>query len=262
MYALLRQPRWLVLATIVGLITLLFANLGLWQLRRLEERRFDNTIQAERRGAEPVELDIAVTLDDGLTEAGNAHQGRPLRVSGVFDPSEEILLRSRTLDGEAGFHVVTPLIVDDGAAVLVNRGWVPLSLDRVPLTGPGAAPEGSATITGYGQASAVQPRFGPSDPSGDIDIFVRVDIDRMRAQVPYDLYPIVVVSQLSTDVPVPVAQEPLDEGPHLAYAIQWFAFAVISVVGFGALLRSTAQKAATRRARAADREDNTAPASA
>ena len=99
MYALFRQPRWLILATIVGLITLLFANLGLWQLRRLEERRFDNAVQSERRAADPVELEVAVSLSDDLDEAGAAHDGRPLRGSGEFDPSEEILLTSRTLDG-------------------------------------------------------------------------------------------------------------------------------------------------------------------
>jgi cytochrome oxidase assembly protein ShyY1 len=31
----------------------------------------------------------------------------------------------------------------------------------------------------------------------------------------------------------------LDDGPHLSYAIQWFSFAVIIVVGTGALLRKT-----------------------
>jgi len=262
MYALFRQPRWLILATIVGLITLLFANLGLWQLRRLEERRFDNAVQSERRAADPVELEVAVSLSDDLDEAGEAHDGRPLRVSGEFDPSEEILLRSRTLDGEAGFHVVTPLVLDDGHAVLVNRGWVPLTLDEVPLTGRGAAPSGTVDLTGYAEPSAVQPRLGPSDPPGDIDVFARADIERLAEQVPYDLYPVLIVSQQATDLPVPVEQEPLEEGPHLAYAIQWFAFALISVAGFLALLRSTARKDELRRARAAARESEGAAASA
>lgn len=248
MLGLLRQPRWLILATVVGLITLLFANLGLWQLRRLDERRFNNAIQSERRAADPVSLPGTVDLDQATADAGEAYDGRPLTVSGTFDASEEVLLRSRTLDGEAGYHVITPLVLEDAdAAVLVNRGWIPLSLGELPLTGRAASPPGLVEITGYAQASAVQPRFGPTDGPGDLDVFARADIDRIATQVPYVLYPVVLVSQVPSDLPIPVTPEPLDDGPHLLYAIQWFAFAVISVAGFLALLRSNAKKVAAPR---------------
>ncbi len=249
MTSLLRQPRWLALATVVGLVTLLFVNLGLWQLRRLDERRLDNAIQAERRAADPAPLHLAVDLDQPTAQAGDSHDGRPLTVSGTFDPTEEVLLRSRTLDGQAGFHVLTPLVLDNGAAVLINRGWVPLTMGEVPVGGAAASPSGNLTVTGFADASAVQPRFGPADPPGDLDVFARADIDRIADQVPYELYPVVFISQENADLPVPVGLEPLDDGPHLVYAIQWFAFAVISIGGFLALLHSTAKKVAARKSR-------------
>ena len=250
MFALLKQPRWIALATIVGVIALLFVNLGMWQFRRLDEQRFDNQIQSERRGAASVRLAVAVDQNGDLTTAGEEHDGRRLSATGTFDPSEEVLLRSRTYNGEAGFHVITPLVLDNGAAILVNRGWVPLGFDTVPLTGRGAAPEGLVELSGYGEPSATQPRFGPTDAPGDLSIFARADIGRLSEQIDYPLYPILLVSQEDTAVPIPVELEPLEDGPHLAYAIQWFAFAVISVGGFGALLRSTARKAEERRRRA------------
>lgn len=258
MYAFLRRPRWLILGAVVGLITLVFVNLGLWQLRRLEERRFDNAIQAERRSAAPTALDLAISLDAPPDVAGEAHDGRPLMASGTYDPSEEVLLRSRTLNGEAGFHVITPLILTDGVAILVNRGWVPLSEDSVPMRGRAASPSGQLEVTGYAVASAVQPRFGPTDPPGDRDIFARADVGRIGSQVPYDLYPVVLVSQVPSEVPIPLTPDPLDDGPHLVYAIQWFAFALISVGGFAALIRSTAKKAEMRRRRAAERDPDAA----
>lgn len=260
MYEFLRQPRWVLLATLVGVIALLFMNLGFWQLGRLEDRRLDNSIQVERRAAEPVDLQLAVALDDQPEVAGPAHEGRPLTASGTYDPAEEVLLRSRTYQGEAGFHVITPLRLDDNSAVLVNRGWIPLTLGEVPLVGTGASPSGVVQVTGYATASSSRPRFGPTDLPGDLDVFARADVDRIAQQVPYDLYPVVLVAQSETEVPIPVEPDPLDEGPHLAYAIQWFAFAAISIVGYGALIRSTARRARARLTRG-QRPEGAEPAS-
>lgn len=242
MYSFLRRPRWLVLATVVGLIALLFVNLGLWQLRRLEERRFDNAIQAERRSSDPVPLDVAVSASDPIDEAGEEHDGRPVSAVGVFDATEEVLLRSRTHQGQAGYHVLTPLLVADGSAVIVNRGWVPLEFDSPPVSGAASAPAGSVMVSGHLAASATQPRFGPQELPGDRDVMVRSDLARLAEQIDYPLYPVLLVEQHDRALPIAVELEELDDGPHLPYAIQWFAFAIISIGGFAALARSTARR--------------------
>ena len=69
------------------------------------------------------------------------------RPVGIFDPGEEVLVRSQVHDGIAGWHVITPLVLADGRAVLVNRGWVPLEMDAVPV--PAAPPSGQVTVTGW-----------------------------------------------------------------------------------------------------------------
>lgn len=255
MYRFVREPRWLIFATVVGIIALLFVNLGFWQLRRLDARQFDNAVQSERRAAEVVPIDLAVDRGASFAEAGEAHEGRRVSAAGTFDASGEVLLRSRTHQGEAGFHVITPLVLADGSAVLVNRGWVPIDFDTVPLGGPAAAPSEPVTVTGVLEASATQPRFGPQELPGERTIFIRSNVDRLSQQIEYPLYPVVLIEQAERALPVPVELEELDDGPHLPYAIQWFSFAAISLIGYGALVRSTAKKAEARRARVAQSVD-------
>ena len=64
--------------------------------------------------------------------------------------------------------------------------------------------------------------------------------------------------QLTSSSPAQAGGEPevlplptLDEGPHLSYAIQWFIFSTIAVVGYPLILR--------RKARDGDRPDDVAP---
>ena len=68
--------------------------------------------------------------------------------TGTFDPESEVLIRSQVYRDVAGFDVITPLISDDGSAVLVNRGWVPLNMDQVPVTSA-SPPTGVVTIEGW-----------------------------------------------------------------------------------------------------------------
>jgi surfeit locus 1 family protein len=160
--------------------------------------------------------------------------------TGVFDPGNEVLIRSQINLGTAGFHVITPLVVGEGEAVLVNRGWVPLVLDETPVEdAPPAA--GEVTVEGWVDLSQTRGALGPSDPEeGKLVSMSRVDIDRIAAQTPYDLAPVYLVetggdgNQLPLPAPVPSFD---DNGPHLAYAIQWFGFAVVGLVGYGFLAR-------------------------
>ncbi|HYU58335.1 MAG TPA: SURF1 family cytochrome oxidase biogenesis protein, partial [Actinomycetota bacterium] len=85
----------------------------------------------------------------------------------------------------------------------------------------------------------------------------RIDLQALQARVPYDLYPVVL--RLATQeppqaagIPEPVPQEPLDEGPHLSYAVQWFAFAAIGLIGWPILLRRAARDRGDTRDRPTD----------
>ncbi|MBW3667268.1 MAG: SURF1 family protein, partial [Actinobacteria bacterium] len=135
-------------------------------------------------------------------------------------------------------HVITPLLTDGGEAIMVNRGWVPLGFDEVAGAGAGP-PEGTATVDGWLRGSQTRPPLGREEPEGRLEVLSRVDLERIGEQVPYPVYGMYLVEMGErTEPPIPV--EPPDfagEGPHLGYAIQWFGFAVIGVVGYYFLIR-------------------------
>lgn len=240
----LLTARWVAAHLVVVMVAATFVSLGLWQLRRNDERRLQNAVGTARINEEPVGLE---SLIQGAGDDVGSLEYRRATVSGVFDPDNEVLIRSQVTLGHAGFHVVTPLILVEGEAVLVNRGWVPLVWDEVPVTNA-PPPQGEVTIEGWIHRTQTRGRFGPTDPEdGRLTNMNRVDIDRIATQIPYEVVPLYLVETADSENrdPIPVALPSFDDnGPHLAYAIQWFAFAAIGLVGYGFLIRrSKASKA-------------------
>jgi surfeit locus 1 family protein len=113
----------------------------------------------------------------------------------------------------------------------------------------------SGEVTVEGIARRAQPRpdaaLAPMDlplpGETRINAWVRVDIDRMQTQIPYPLLPIFVArlpddTTPPTALPRPPSYTTLDEGPHLTYAIQWFIFSGVLVVGYALLIRQELRK--------------------
>jgi surfeit locus 1 family protein len=237
----LRQPRWIILTVFVVVVAAVFIRLGIWQLDRLEERRELNAEVSSRLESEPV------SLEDLLEEAAgdfDSIQYRRVLVDGVFDPDEEVLIRSQVELGQAGFHVITPLT--SSTSVLINRGWVPLTMDQPPVDA--LPPVGETEVVGWVHLSEERPTLGREDPAGDVDVFNRVDVERIGEQLPYPVEPVYVVAMGESDrLPVIVDLPDVeDEGPHLAYAIQWFGFATVGLVGFYFLVRARGGKGSVR----------------
>ncbi|MFB3044061.1 MAG: SURF1 family protein [Acidimicrobiia bacterium] len=233
----LLTPKWMIAHLVVLLVVVLFVRLGFWQLDRWDERRLENAVGESRTSEDPV--DISVLLDAVGDDIETLEYRRAL-ATGVFSSEDEVLIRSQVYLGAAGFHVITPLIGGSGEAILVNRGWVPLGLDQVPVTGA-SPPPGEVTVVGWVHLSQERPPLGPADPDdGRLTTASRVDIPRIQEQTPTLLAPVYLVSmgEGSEELPVPVDPPTFDDdGPHLAYAIQWFAFALIGLVGYVFLVR-------------------------
>lgn len=242
MYRFLTRPIWVLFALIVATVTYLFISLGFWQLDRLAERRFQNTISEQRASQEPVPIESVMSVDDPIDLAGEEHGFRTVTMVGQFDSSHEVFVRSQTFEGTAGFHVITPFVDEQGNALLVNQGWIPLADDTPPFTAP---EDGEQTITVTLAPSQPRRGFGPTEPDGTLQRIARVDVGRLREQMPYRLYPIYAIAYGTPGparLPIAIEFPVFDEGPHKIYAIQWFVFAAISVGGFWALARTTARK--------------------
>ncbi len=238
--AVLRRPRWIVGTVICTAVVVTFVSLGFWQLRRLDERRDRNEVIETRTALapEPVEdiLDASAGFgdDDGLAYRRVVARGR-------FDPDGEVRVRNRSLNGRPGEHVVTPLLLDDGTAVAVNRGFVARSIDA-----PGA-PDGEVEVTGLLQDTQERQGIGPTDPTdGRLEALNRLDLARLQAQYDADLLPLWVqlatIEPASGDLPIPLPAPELSEGSHLSYAVQWFLFAGIGIVGWPVLVSRVARE--------------------
>jgi surfeit locus 1 family protein len=242
MYRFVLSPRWVVGHVLFVGLVVLFVNLGFWQLRRLEERREGNALVAERMAAP----------EQPLPQVLDAAQGEPARLSfrrvsasGRYLPDEEVLLGPRSINGRPGYHVLTPLDYT-GGVVLVDRGWVPYELDRPPVS-QAAGPLGPVEVGGILFPGGPAGGPGPSMPAtGELDVVPRADLARLGEQVPGPLVPAILQlerqdpAQAAT-LPVPIPPPVLEEGSHLSYAVQWFLFAAIGLVGYPLLLRRTAR---------------------
>ncbi len=228
-------PRWVLAHLLVIGVGATFVVLGLWQLDRHSERMALNELRRERLAQPPADLQHLLT---SAGEEFGAIEYRRATVTGEFAPEEEVLIRSQVHLGTAGFHVVTPLETGVGRGVLVNRGWVPLTLDSVPVE-LAPPPEGATTVEGWVRLSQERPSGGPQEADGRLVVFNRVNLERIGQQVPLDLAPVYLVMVGERGVLPEVVRTPEfdDNGPHLAYAIQWFGFALVGLVGYFFLCR-------------------------
>ena len=232
----MRFPRWLRVLVLAGIPVVVAAmiGLGIWQLMRWQARRALNAEIRIRLVAPRLELADAVLTDTSRLEY------RPVIVRGVYDFSQEIVLRNRAYESAPGVHVITPLrITGSAAAMLVDRGWIPYQASSAPARAAYHTPEGEVVVQGFLRASQTRPySFLPADPtvgpgSPRLDAWYWLNIDQVQQQIPYPLLPMFVELAPTDASRLPISGYELDlgEGPHLSYALQWFAFAAILVVG-------------------------------
>lgn len=211
------------------LAVVLFARLGIWQMHRADEAKAFQAAIAAQAQAAPLRLDAAALGDD----PGQFHW-RPVEVSGAWDNAHQILLDNQVADGAAGYFVFTPLRLPGcGCAALVNRGWIPAGADRAALP---SIPPASARPTIRGVA-APAPASGFGIEPGAAE---RLGAGLLRAQRlnPAELSawtglriaPLTVL--LAPDEPDGFRRRwrPPDAHAdrHIAYALQWFLFALIA----------------------------------
>ena len=212
-----------------------FVRLGVWQLSRGHERRERNAVVAARL-AWP-EVDIARIASDTASM-----RFRRVSVTGVFDYAHELVVTSRTYEGSPGIHILTPLRrAGRDTAVLVNRGWV-YSPDGFHADLTRWRERDSVTVHGFVEEF---PSADATPRGGTEHALRRPNREAAERYARYPMAPFyVVLTDSSASLPAGrigrVPPPPLDEGPHLSYAIQWLAFAAIAIIGGIAVTRRRA----------------------
>jgi cytochrome oxidase assembly protein ShyY1 len=157
-YRFLLSRRWLGLLAAALAAATACVLLGMWQLDRLQGRHARNDLLRGNLSIAPAPVNRLLGVDRPPAEAD---QWRRVQARGRYDTQRELLVRNRTLEGAVGYHVLTPLVTDDGPALLVDRGWVPAgeSASDVPDVPP--APEGEVVLTARIRPGASTSRRSP-----------------------------------------------------------------------------------------------------
>lgn len=202
-----------------GVAIALFVVLGNWQLGRAEQKRaLAGNFEA---GGPPIDWQ---QLPPG------APRYQRVRIGGHYDPGHQFLLDNMSHESVAGVEVLTPFFLDDGTAVIVNRGWLPFGATRQDL--PDVAVDGERrTIVGRIDELPRPGIWLKAPPATGWPRLVQYPkMDELAAALGRNLAP----QQVLLDPGVPdgyirawtVAGTTVDR--HIGYAVQWFAFAAVA----------------------------------
>lgn len=216
--------RWPTLTTLVLLAVLV--SLGFWQLDRARQKRDMQAAYAADNAAPRVRIDAsAESIDTGRYGFGVA--------SGEYDSAHQFLLDNRTRDGAVGYEVLTPLrFPGSDTAVLVNRGWVPLTGDRshVPELGVG---ESLRTVRGRIKPPSRAFTLGDEEArSGWPYRILAIDLERQSLELGYRLVPVILLLDADESDGYERNWRLFSFGPerNVGYAVQWFGLAVALLI--------------------------------
>lgn len=244
-----RTPKWI--ARHVAVLVLCAAMVGamFWQISRLHEKQ-DHKRVVEARQEQPVVPVADLVPVDADRDAIDSVLHRSVVAEGRYLDDQTVVVENRSYNGAPGAWVLTPLELEPGTSVLVNRGFIGFTREGEIVAPP--APTGRVRVEGLVEPGQTRGSFGARDPEdGALAVVARVDLARIDAQVPGDLLPAYVQRVASAPAEPPAAEgEPalvalgppeVGEGPHLAYAVQWAIFTSIAAGGYVVLLRRVAR---------------------
>ena len=205
--------------------------LGMWQLDRSRQKLEIRELVASRVDAPAIDLSQGSSA--ALANAGDV-AFRAVSATGVYDVAGQVLIDNRIHQGQAGYHVLTPLRFNTQShAVLVNRGWVPWGNDRTILPDT-PAPDGAVTVSGR---AIVPGEYFELEAPENVElaaVWQNLDLDRFARRVGYPLMPIVVELDETSDAGGFVRRwRDHDDGwveRHRGYAFQWFSLAATLVI--------------------------------
>lgn len=224
------RPRLLPTLAVILLLPL-FISLGQWQWNKASVKG-DLQSLLDTRMAEP-----AVHLSSTLVDP-QAMRYRQLVVRGSYEPQYQILIDNRIYREQAGYHVLTPLRIEGSETrVLVNRGWIPALAEhrQIPQV---TTPVGIVEVAGMAIVPGTRFFTLGAEPDKQLAspqqiVWQNLELARYAQTVNFPLQPIVVQLAPESDAggfarEWPRPAERLEQ--HLSYALQWWGFAIATVV--------------------------------
>jgi surfeit locus 1 family protein len=194
--------------------------LGVWQTHRGDEKQDRQRLLEARIRETPVVLTGSVDSAEPLLY-------RRVRASGEFQPAGQVYVDNQVHHERAGYFVVTPLKLRDGALVLVNRGWIA----RGPAyPQPPPAPPPTGTVEVIGLASLPPARFLELGEAVSGNVWQNLTIARYRDTTKSKVLPVIVFPD-TPGAGLEGVRETPDAGvaKHREYALTWFSLAATTL---------------------------------
>jgi surfeit locus 1 family protein len=211
--------KWLLIVSSLLMIAIT-TSLGFWQLRRAAEKLQLQSVQ----GAQASKTMVTTSqLREASTVAPLLHQR--VRLRGVWAGASTVYLDNRQMDNKVGFFVFTPLLLEGGGSVVVQRGWAPRNFTERTRLPPVQTPEGLVEIEG--RIALPPSKLYELGTAATGTIRLNLDLEHYRKETGL---PLMELSIMQTGA---ASQGLLRDWPavnlgvakHQGYAFQWFALA-------------------------------------
>ena len=224
------NPLWQILKALILLAVLvILVGLGTWQVQRLHWKEGLLADIAARKDAPAVPLSAI----EAMAASGGDIEYRVVTATGHYLNNKERDFLA-TYGEQPGFHIYTPLQLDDGRYVFVNRGFVPSDAKEPEKRKQGQL-TGEQTLTGLARAKLAEQPSGMPDNDLAKNIFFWRDLDAMASSVglPKDKVLPFFIDADKTPNPegLPVGGVTIIDLPnsHLQYAVTWYGLAAALV---------------------------------
>jgi surfeit locus 1 family protein len=213
---------WVLMAAAVAGLTLT-ARLGWWQLDRADQK-LNLQADLDRRGALPPLTVSELAADD---DAAAAQVHRRATVSGTWRADLTVHLDNRQMAGRVGFFVLTPLLLPDGTAIVVQRGWRGRDFQDRSRLAPLPTPAGVVEVGG--RLARGPARLYEFDGAASGPIRQNLDLAAFALETGLRLRPVSLLQESPADdgLQRDWARPAADVHKHYGYAFQWFALCAL-----------------------------------
>lgn len=228
-WSFLRSRRWLGYYAMLTVFSIGCVLLGNWQFARRAEAQAEIARIDNHYGASPVRLEQALPEPQDYDQ--DAHKWLPVEMVGTYLHDEQLLARNRANTSQVGYEILSPLRLRNGEVFLVNRGWIPRGDEAgAPVDIP-KPPTGETTV--IARLKAGEPTINGRAPDANTVGTIHLpEISELIAEPMYTgAYGLLVSETPSAEHGVLPEKPERDEGPHLSYALQWYVFIIIAILG-------------------------------
>jgi cytochrome oxidase assembly protein ShyY1 len=242
MYRFLFSSKWLGYLLLAAIFAAGCVFLGRWQMDRRAETLAEIQRVTSNYSATPISFADA---RDNFRQLDPDREWTQVELRGSYDITGQRIVRNRPLNGQPGYEVVVPFRLVSGETVVIDRGWLPIGNNNPGRPDSIPAPP-AGQITAVVRLKHGEPALQRGAPDGQL---ASIDVPEYSAQLGYPLLTgaygqLASETPPAADMPQPFPMPSVEEGTHLSYSLQWFAFGILMFVGFGYAARQQARNAA------------------